>query len=171
MTRFFAGLAAFAFLAVIAASGAGRDGRDWPTAAGRADAILDPHADQPHRTSAARGRLDCTTRAKPAASRPTRSSSTACCSRRTPKHRVVALDAATGTVRWTFDSGIEGRGPNRGVTYWAGGDEARIFTGQGSFALRARRAHGQADRRFRTRRTRSTCAKASAAIRRPSRCC
>jgi len=51
----------------------------------------------------------------------------------TPKHRVVALDAATGAVRWTFDSGIEGRGPNRGVTYWSAGDEARIFTGQGSF--------------------------------------
>jgi quinoprotein glucose dehydrogenase len=33
----------------------------------------------------------------------------------TPKHRVVALDAATGSVRWTFDSGLEGRGPNRGV--------------------------------------------------------
>jgi quinoprotein glucose dehydrogenase len=51
----------------------------------------------------------------------------------TPKHRVVALDAATGAVRWTFDSGIEGRGPNRGVTYWSFGEEARIFTGQGQF--------------------------------------
>jgi quinoprotein glucose dehydrogenase len=51
----------------------------------------------------------------------------------TPKHRVVALDAATGAVRWTFDSGIEGRGPNRGVTYWSSGDDARIFTGQGAF--------------------------------------
>jgi quinoprotein glucose dehydrogenase len=58
----------------------------------------------------------------------------------TPKHRVVALDAGSGAVRWTFDSGIEGRGPNRGVTYWSGVDEARIFTGQGSFvyALNAR---------------------------------
>src|SRR4051812_24251600 len=51
----------------------------------------------------------------------------------TPKHKVVALDAATGVLRWTFDSNIEGRGPNRGVTYWSSGDDARIFTGQGSF--------------------------------------
>jgi quinoprotein glucose dehydrogenase len=51
----------------------------------------------------------------------------------TPKHKVVALDAATGSVRWTFNSGIEGRGPNRGVTYWSVGDQARIFTGQGQF--------------------------------------
>ncbi len=51
----------------------------------------------------------------------------------TPKHKVVALEASTGSVRWTFDSGIEGRGPNRGVTYWSSVDEARIFTGQGQF--------------------------------------
>ena len=51
----------------------------------------------------------------------------------TPKHRVVALDASAGSVRWTFDSGIEGRGPNRGVTYWTSGAEARIFTGQGQY--------------------------------------
>jgi glucose dehydrogenase len=63
----------------------------------------------------------------------------------TPRHRVVALDGATGALVWKFDSGIDGRGPNRGVTYWAGragraGDEARIFTAQGSFlyALAAR---------------------------------
>ena len=58
----------------------------------------------------------------------------------TPKHKVVALDAATGDVRWRFDSGIDGRGPNRGVTYWSNADEARIFTGQGPFvyALDAR---------------------------------
>src|SRR4051812_49740180 len=41
----------------------------------------------------------------------------------TPKHKVVALDAATGVARWTFDSGIEGRGPNRGVTWWSDGDD------------------------------------------------
>jgi quinoprotein glucose dehydrogenase len=59
----------------------------------------------------------------------------------TPAHKVVALDAATGTLRWRFDSGIEGRGPNRGVTYWSSGDEARSFTGQGPFlyALDARK--------------------------------
>jgi quinoprotein glucose dehydrogenase len=51
----------------------------------------------------------------------------------TPKHRVVALDAATGTLRWRFDSGIEGRGPNRGVTYWRESEDARIFVAQGQF--------------------------------------
>lgn len=51
----------------------------------------------------------------------------------TPKHKVVALDAATGTVRWTFNSGIEGRGPNRGVTYWSRGNERRVFTAQGPY--------------------------------------
>jgi quinoprotein glucose dehydrogenase len=58
----------------------------------------------------------------------------------TPQHKVIALDGATGRPRWTFDSKIEGSGPNRGVTYWAGGDDRRIFTGQGQYlyALDAR---------------------------------
>jgi quinoprotein glucose dehydrogenase len=66
----------------------------------------------------------------------------------TPTHRVVALDAATGVVRWTFASGIEGRGPNRGVTYWPGADREppRIFTAQGAYlyALDARTGEGVA---------------------------
>ena len=58
----------------------------------------------------------------------------------TPKHRVIALDAATGALRWRFDSGIPGSGPNRGVTWWAGGPDRRIFTAQDHFlyALDAR---------------------------------
>jgi quinoprotein glucose dehydrogenase len=40
---------------------------------------------------------------------------------------VVALDAATGRLRWRFDSKLESRGPNRGVTYWRGGEERRLF--------------------------------------------
>jgi quinoprotein glucose dehydrogenase len=58
----------------------------------------------------------------------------------TPKHKVVALDAASGALRWKFDSNIESQGPNRGLTYWADGEDRRIFTGQGSFvyALEAR---------------------------------
>jgi glucose dehydrogenase len=51
----------------------------------------------------------------------------------TPTHRVIALDAATGALRWRFDSGIPGRGPNRGVTYWRGDSGARIFTGQDQY--------------------------------------
>ncbi len=59
----------------------------------------------------------------------------------TPKHRVVALDAATGALRWRFDSTIEGSGPNRGVTgYWPSGEAGRIFAAQDQFlyALDAR---------------------------------
>src|SRR5438477_4099595 len=38
----------------------------------------------------------------------------------TPQHKIVALDAATGKQIWRFDSGIIGRGANRGVAYWTG---------------------------------------------------
>ena len=45
----------------------------------------------------------------------------------TPKHNVVALDAATGKPLWRFESDIIGRGANRGVAYWTEGSERRIF--------------------------------------------
>jgi quinoprotein glucose dehydrogenase len=51
----------------------------------------------------------------------------------TPKLKVIALDAATGKPKWTFDPN-KGKQPagkmrNRGVTYWSGGDEKdeRLF--------------------------------------------
>src|SRR5215203_314094 len=46
-----------------------------------------------------------------------------------PLQRVLALDAATGAVKWTFDAKLQGRGPNRGVMYWPGGgsDGPRIL--------------------------------------------
>ena len=47
----------------------------------------------------------------------------------TPKHNQVALDAATGNQIWKFESGITGRGPNRGVSYWTDGSDRRIFAG------------------------------------------
>ena len=34
----------------------------------------------------------------------------------TAKHKIFALDAATGKELWRFDSGLGGRGPNRGVS-------------------------------------------------------
>jgi quinoprotein glucose dehydrogenase len=49
----------------------------------------------------------------------------------TPKLRVIALDAATGQLRWSFDprqgEPLFGKARNRGVTYWAAGEERRIF--------------------------------------------
>jgi quinoprotein glucose dehydrogenase len=58
----------------------------------------------------------------------------------TPRHKIVALDAAGGKLLWKFDSGIEGRGPNRSVVHWAAGDDRRIFAAVQSFvyALDAR---------------------------------
>jgi quinoprotein glucose dehydrogenase len=46
----------------------------------------------------------------------------------TPTHKTFALDGATGAVKWTFDSGMRGGGPNRGFMYWAGGADRRIFS-------------------------------------------
>jgi quinoprotein glucose dehydrogenase len=51
----------------------------------------------------------------------------------TPNHRVVALDAATGALKWTFDAKIDSRGPNRGVTWWARGNERRLFAAVDSY--------------------------------------
>jgi quinoprotein glucose dehydrogenase len=47
----------------------------------------------------------------------------------TPSLKVVALDAATGKLVWTFDSGNDEPDASRGVTYWAHGNESRLFAG------------------------------------------
>lgn len=51
----------------------------------------------------------------------------------TAKHKIFALDAATGKELWRFDSGLGGRGPNRGVSVWSSGKEKRIFVAAQSF--------------------------------------
>ncbi|MCU1257798.1 MAG: Pyrrolo-quinoline quinone [Bryobacterales bacterium] len=49
----------------------------------------------------------------------------------TPKLRVIALDAATGGLRWNFDpyatEKVIGKSRNRGVTYWSDARDQRIF--------------------------------------------
>jgi glucose dehydrogenase len=47
----------------------------------------------------------------------------------TPKQKVVALDGETGRLLWRFDSGINGTGPDRGITYWTNGEERRLLVG------------------------------------------
>ncbi len=37
----------------------------------------------------------------------------------TPTQKVFALNAATGTLLWKFDSGIRGTQPDRGLAYWS----------------------------------------------------
>jgi len=47
----------------------------------------------------------------------------------TPSEKVVALDAATGRLKWKFDSGIGGTQPSRGLSYWTDGKGKRLFAG------------------------------------------
>jgi quinoprotein glucose dehydrogenase len=53
-----------------------------------------------------------------------------------PKLKLIALDAATGNEKWTFDPfiGHEATGVNRGVTYWTDGvNDKRIFFSAGPY--------------------------------------
>jgi quinoprotein glucose dehydrogenase len=61
----------------------------------------------------------------------------------TPRHKVIALDAATGVLRWRFDSGIAARGPNRGVSFWSSGSDRRIFAGVENFVYALDAATGK----------------------------
>ena len=45
----------------------------------------------------------------------------------TPSLQVIALDGATGKQIWKFDSGMPGRGAQRGLTWWSDGREKRLF--------------------------------------------
>ncbi len=51
----------------------------------------------------------------------------------TPTLKVVALDAATGELKWKFDSGMEGTQPARGFSWWTDGRENRLFAGVMNF--------------------------------------
>ena len=56
----------------------------------------------------------------------------------TPGLQVIALNAATGELRWKFDAGVQGiesapgtrfTGPSRGLTYLDQGGQKRLFAG------------------------------------------
>src|ERR1700756_2718122 len=50
-----------------------------------------------------------------------------------PTQKIFAVDAATGTELWKFDSGIKGMQPDRGLAYWADKDDKRILVGVMNF--------------------------------------
>jgi len=68
----------------------------------------------------------------------------------TPTHKTFAIDAATGAPLWTFDPGIKGSGPNRGVMYWASGAERRVFAAVDNFIYALDAASGQPIKTFGT---------------------
>jgi glucose dehydrogenase len=47
----------------------------------------------------------------------------------TPSQKVIALNAGAGKLLWTFDSGIKGSQPARGLAFWREGNESRLFAG------------------------------------------
>ena len=51
----------------------------------------------------------------------------------TPTQKVFALDAATGKLKWKFDSGIKGTQPDRGLSYWTDRRSSRILVGVTNF--------------------------------------
>ena len=50
-----------------------------------------------------------------------------------PTQKIFALNAATGERLWSFDSGIKGMQPDRGLAYWSDGKEKRILVGVMNF--------------------------------------
>jgi len=52
-----------------------------------------------------------------------------------PSQKIFAVDAATGKLKWKFDSGIPGTQPDRGLAYWSSTKEEdhRIIVGVMNF--------------------------------------
>ena len=59
----------------------------------------------------------------------------------TPTHKAFALRADTGELLWTFDSGIKGQGPNRGLMYWSEGSRTRVYAAVDQYHVRPERRH------------------------------
>jgi glucose dehydrogenase len=61
----------------------------------------------------------------------------------TPTQKVIALDGATGKLLWTFDSGIKGTQPARGLARWSNGKERRLLAGVMNFLYALNPATGR----------------------------
>src|ERR1700761_8055024 len=65
----------------------------------------------------------------------------------TPNGNVVALDAATGSLRWKYDAtdGLKniGKVRSRGVAYWSDGADRRIFAGARQYLVALDAATGK----------------------------
>jgi glucose dehydrogenase len=70
----------------------------------------------------------------------------------TPKVRLIALDAATGRLRWSFDPNrgreVKTKRRNRGVTYWEDGSDRRIFFVAGPYLYAVNAGNGKLIRSF-----------------------
>lgn len=60
-----------------------------------------------------------------------------------PSQKVFALDAATGMLKWKFDSGIAGTQPDRGLAYWENGEDRRVVVGVMNFVYELNADTGQ----------------------------
>src|SRR5262249_43612901 len=70
----------------------------------------------------------------------------------TPSLRVIALDAASGKLRWSFDPN-EGKKPagkmrNRVLAYWEGGGDRRIYLGFRNWLYSLKADTGQREKSF-----------------------
>ena len=70
----------------------------------------------------------------------------------TPKLKLIALDAATGQLKWSFDPNTEnrpfGKMRNRGLMYWADGNDKRVFFGYRQYLYAVDATTGKAVSRF-----------------------
>lgn len=61
----------------------------------------------------------------------------------TPRQKIFAVDAATGALKWQFDSGVASTQPNRGLAYWERGSDARIISAVMNFVYELNANTGQ----------------------------
>ena len=61
----------------------------------------------------------------------------------TPSLDTIALDGASGRLRWRFHSGVKAGGPQRGLAWWRHGRERRLFAAAGSYLYALDPATGQ----------------------------